>query len=275
MNIVTGYTGTPHITSSQDRAFNQGAIGADSYILSVGQELEPIIVSATEVRIQDGAVCHQGCVGVIDSGSYDSVTIGNGSQGMNRADLIVCRYTKDSGTNVEDLSLVCIQGTATSSTPSLPSYNVGSIQGGDSPVDMPLFRVNITGTSIDSVVQVADGVMTQAETDTLVGNTALNTTSQTITGALKEINDRVRSAPVGGKNIDSLTDTGVFYYNQSVDTGTFPSNTQYGLLINMRSSSTNFITQIARPNEPNTNFVIWARFKGTGTWGSWKSITFT
>lgn len=192
MNIVTGYTGSPHITSSQDRAGNQGAIGTGSYILNIGEKLDPMIVSANEVRLKDGAVCHQGCIGVIDSGSYDSVSIANGSQGMKRKDLIVCRYTKNSGTNVENLEIVCIQGTATSGTPSLPSYNSGNIQEGDSPVDMPLFAVNIDGTSITSVEQLASNVMTQAETDALLGNTSLPTASPTVTGAIGETYRRTR-----------------------------------------------------------------------------------
>lgn len=192
MNIVTGYTGSPHITSSQDRAENQGAIGTGSYILNVGEKLDPVIVSANEVRLKDGAVCHQGCVGVIDSGSYDSVAIANGSQGMKRKDLIVCRYTKDSGTNVEALTLVCIQGTATSGTPVLPSYNSGNIQTGDSPVDMPLFCVNIDGTAIASVEQLSSNVMTQAETDSLLGTSQLPTTSQTVTGSIGETYRRTR-----------------------------------------------------------------------------------
>ena len=191
MNIVTGYRGEAHITAAQDRAGNQGAIGTGSYIMNVGNKLQPVVQSANEVRIKDGAVCHQGCIGVIAAGSYEAVSIANGAQGMNRTDLIVCRYTKNAGTGVESLDIVCIQGTASSGTPETPSYNTGNIQNGDSPVDMPLFEVHVTGITIDSVTQVAQNVMTQAETDALIGAAQMGTTAQTIKGAIAELGEEI------------------------------------------------------------------------------------
>lgn len=166
MEIITGYRGEPHITSVQDRAINQGCFGEGSYILDVGSKLEPEIISVNEIRINDGVLSHQGCVASIASGTYDSLSISNGSQGMNRADLIVARYTRDSSTLIENMELVVIEGTPASGTPSLPVYNDGSIQAGDSPVDMPLFRVNLEGVNIDGVVQIAENVKTQKEIDT-------------------------------------------------------------------------------------------------------------
>ena len=50
MNIITGYTGEPHITSAQDRDGNQGAYGTGSYILNVGAKMAASIVSVNEIR---------------------------------------------------------------------------------------------------------------------------------------------------------------------------------------------------------------------------------
>ena len=163
MNIITGYTGTPHITSAQDRAAHQGIIGEGSYILNVGNRLAAEVISANEIRIRDGVLSHQGCFGIVESGTYDTLAIANGSQEMLRHDLIVCRYEKNTGTNVESLSLVVLQGAASDSSPADPAYNTGNIQNGDSPVDFPLYRVNIDGITIDSVDQLADGADSIAE----------------------------------------------------------------------------------------------------------------
>ena len=182
MNILTGYRGTPHITSAQDRAKNQGAFGEDSYILSVGQNLAAEIVSANEIRIRDGVLTHQGCVANIEQGAYDSLDISNGTQGMLRTDLIVARYTKNSETNVEDISLVVIEGEAAASSPVTPSYNDGDIQSGDTPVDMPLYKVNINGVTISSVDLIADTIWSLQS----IGDTALPTAAQTISGAIAE-----------------------------------------------------------------------------------------
>lgn len=180
MNILTGYRGEPHITSSQDRAQNQGAFGTGSYILDVGQELAAEIISANEIRIRDGVLSHQGCVANIEQGAYDSLEISNGSQGMLRRDLIVARYTKDAETNVEDLSLVVIEGTPASSNPSDPAYNHGDIQSGDSPVDMPLYRVNINGVAISSVTKIASVIMTQADASSQIGTLTDKTNLETL-----------------------------------------------------------------------------------------------
>lgn len=169
MNIITGYRGEPHITAAQDRAQNQGCFGEDSYILDVGSKLAATAYSATEIHVADGVLSHQGCVGVIDSGTYDVVEIDGGTQGYKRIDLIVCRYEKSSVTYEESLTIMAIKGTPTTgSTPSVPSYTSGDIQGGDLIVDMPLFEVLIEGVSISSITQVASGVMTQAELETAV-----------------------------------------------------------------------------------------------------------
>ena len=165
MNIITGYRGEAHITADQIRDQNQGCFGDGSYILDVGSKLEATAISATSVQLADGIISHQGCTASIPHGSTEAVTIGNGTQGMQRIDLIVARYTKDAGTGVEDMELAVIQGTPAASNPSTPSYNEGSIHAGDSPVDMPLFEVALDGISIDSVTQVASVVKTQAETD--------------------------------------------------------------------------------------------------------------
>lgn len=163
MNIITGYRGEPHITSAQDRAGNQGSYGTGSYVLDVGNKLAATISSSNEIRIADGAICHQGCLANIDAGTYDAVTINNGAQGVNRIDLIVARYTKDSVTGVESIDLVVIQGSSVSGTPSAPSYRTGNIQNGDSPVDMPLYQVRLTGVTLSSVTKVFNTVKTQAE----------------------------------------------------------------------------------------------------------------
>ena len=170
MNIITGYRGEPHITSAQDRAGNQGSYGTGSYVLNVGNKLAATIASANEIRIADGALCHQGCLANIDAGTYDSVAINNGTQGMNRIDRIVARYTKNAETNVESLDLVVIEGTAVSGTPSAPAYNTGNIQNGDSPVDMPLYQVRLTGVTVASVTKEFDYVRTQKELDTAVSS---------------------------------------------------------------------------------------------------------
>ena len=125
MNIITGHTGEPHVRPEQDCAVHQGLVGEGAYILREGNNLAAEVVSANEIRILDGVISHQGCLGVIEAGTYDTLAIANGTQGMLRKDLIVCRYTRSSG--IESLEFAVIQGTPAASNPQAPTYNEGEI----------------------------------------------------------------------------------------------------------------------------------------------------
>ena len=152
MNIITGYRAEPHITAQQDRDVNIGIFGASAKILKgVGSEMAATVISANEVEIADGALVAEGCTAEIQYGTTESLTIENGTQGEQRIDLIVARYTKNSGTGVEDMQLAVVKGTPAASNPAVPSYNTGTIADGDSPVDFPIYKVNLDGISITSV----------------------------------------------------------------------------------------------------------------------------
>lgn len=155
MEIITGYRSEGHVTSQQDRITNIGIFGSGTYIIgNVGSLMAASVISANEVQIADGLLIAEGCTAEIPRGTSESLTIENGSQGTKRKDLIVARYTRESGTKIESMELVVITGTPASSNPAAPSYNTGSITGGDTLVDFPLFTVNIDGITIESVTRL-------------------------------------------------------------------------------------------------------------------------
>ena len=82
MKIVTGHTGEPHITSNDVLSANQGIVGADYYVLDVGEKGRAELISNNEVRIYDGEFMMQGVHFRIEPGKYETVTIENGAQGM-------------------------------------------------------------------------------------------------------------------------------------------------------------------------------------------------
>lgn len=163
MEIVTGYVGRPHVTAEQDRAQNQGVFGVESYVLNVGQKMAAELQSNNEIRIRDGVLVHRGCTGVVKTGTYDPVTITNGTQGMKRIDLIVARYTKNAETNVENLAWKVIQGTPAASNPAIPSYIEGDIQAGDLISDMPMYEIHLDGITVSEVKAVFTALKTGAE----------------------------------------------------------------------------------------------------------------
>lgn len=199
MNIITGYRAEPHITAQQDRNVNMGIFGAGTHIVNIGSKMAATVVSANEITIADGLLVAEGCTAEIERGTSESLEIANGSQGMLRKDLIVARYTKASGTGVEDMQLAVITGTPAASNPALPSYNTGSIVQGDTLVDFPLYTVNLDGISIESVDRmveyaelaskvVVDGLVTQ------MGTATLNTTAKKVTNAINELLSSITGA---------------------------------------------------------------------------------
>lgn len=152
MEIITGYTGKPHVTSEQDRGVNIGVMGEGSYVLQTGMQLAAEVSSNNEIKIRDGVLMHQGCTASIKKNTYDSLT--NGSQGMKRIDLIVARYEKNQDNRTEGLDLKVIQGTPEESNPVVPEYTEGDIQAGDYVADMPMYQVIIDGLNITEVKKV-------------------------------------------------------------------------------------------------------------------------
>lgn len=151
MELVTGRKGVAHITSQQDRMKHQGTWGSGAYILQTGQMLEPQVQSSNEIRIPDGALMVQGALGCVKVNTYDPVTIQNGTQGMKRIDLICWQYTYDAEQDVESAEWVVIQGTPAESDPQQPAYTDGDIQQGDSPVQVPVFAVELDGINVTGV----------------------------------------------------------------------------------------------------------------------------
>ena len=161
MKIVSGRTGSPHVTSQQFRQMLEGIIGQGSYIITSGEKLKPELSSNNLLKIRSGMMAHHGCISCVDIGTYDEVTLTNGSQGMKRIDLIVNRYTRNAETEVENCSWKVIQGTPVASNPAVPAYTSGNLQNGDLVDECPAFEVHYDGinvTEVKSLLSVTDGL---------------------------------------------------------------------------------------------------------------------
>ena len=184
IKIVTGYTGTNHITSTDDRSRINGLVvgETDSVVraLDVGTKFNHSL-SGTTLTIGAGEGLAQGVHFRIPYGSYEQITLPAGSQGMNRIDIVGVMYTKNTGTGVESIELTSIKGTATSGTPQLPSYTFGDLYHGDTEGFFPMFIVRFSGTSIASVtrsIQDVTSMVDMASSITDVRSTASDNASK-------------------------------------------------------------------------------------------------
>nr|DAY89353.1 MAG TPA: hypothetical protein [Caudoviricetes sp.] len=186
MKIVSGRTGSPHVTSQQFRQMLEGIIGQGSYIITSGENLKPELSSNNLLKIRSGMMAHHGCISCVDIGTYDEVALTNGSQGMKRIDLIVNRYTRNAETEVENCSWKVIQGKPVASNPAVPAYTSGNLQNGDLVDECPAFEVHYDGinvTEVKSLLSVTDGLsglssnLTKANTKISALSTELATTN--------------------------------------------------------------------------------------------------
>ena len=256
MKIITGHKNEPHVTSQQERDMNIGLLGSGVHIMNVGAKMAATIVSANEITIADGLLIAEGCTATIERGTTESMAIENGAQGMQRIDLIVARYTKDSSSvkPIEDMQLAVITGTPAASSPAAPAYTSGSIANGDALVEFPLYRVNINGITIESVTRLV-GYAELASTSALesvrsslqnaitslsntlttvsnrVGTAALNTTAKNALAAINELLTK----------INTLT-TNLSTTNSNLSTTNTNLNTQKGRIDTLVSKTSGLVS---------------------------------
>lgn len=153
MHLITGHSGTAHISAADDGALNAAIMGDGSYVLDFGDRLAATMTTANSVTIGTGALVHQGRKAWCSTST--KLTIQSGAQSQKRNDLVVARYTKSG--DVEDMQLVVIKGNPVSyGSAADPSHNDGSVIDGATVSDFPLWRIPIDGITPGTPVRLFD-----------------------------------------------------------------------------------------------------------------------
>ena len=142
MHLITGHSGTAHISSEDDGALNAAIVGEGSYVFAFGDGFAATMTTANQVTVGTGALVHQGRKAW--SSSSTQLTVESGTQAQRRHDLVVARYTTVG--EVEDMQLAVIKGTPVSyGDPSDPDHEEGSVVDGATVSDFPLWRIPLDG----------------------------------------------------------------------------------------------------------------------------------
>lgn len=126
-HVVTGYQGTPHVSSADAGLFNAGVVGLERYVLGTGEILRRVVQS-NSVMIYPGDLVDQGRH--INLPEIATVHIENAPSGYQRRDHIAIRYDRDYD-GVETATVTVIQGTPAQDDPDYPTVSRGDIFGGD------------------------------------------------------------------------------------------------------------------------------------------------
>lgn len=193
--LMDGYAGGPHITEKQSGLANQAIIGEADYVLEGGQNAKAQVLTNNSIRIFDAVYSIQGRRDVIAANDYTDVTIANGSQGMNRNDIIVRRYQKNSSSEIESTEYAVIKGTPSTGAATDPSVTVGDIRTGAVLHEMKLYRVGLEGLNIVSVDQLFTVLPSMA------------TMQEDMTPSTETLKSGVRLQRMGKLRILNLVDT--------------------------------------------------------------------
>lgn len=203
LNLVTGRTGSAHVTSDNARAFNSQVFGTGTYLIDYGAKFAPTIVDNNTVRIGNGMLIHQGTQMGIDIDSYEDVTIENGSSGYNRNDLIVMRYTKNRDTQIESIALVVIKGTPSNTTAVDPTYTTSNILDGTGlSTDVPICRVRLSSLTITSVDNLIESNSTSVLTIQELTNLVTSFSASNVSGVKGQLEKNYRTGNVNLTPLD-------------------------------------------------------------------------
>ena len=156
VELVTGYAGKAHVSSSEDGARQAGTVGTGMYVLeTVDDPLKATLENANTVTIGPGDVLINGRHVQLTGSTTFAVPVG--AQGQQTRNLLVLRYgVAEDGT--EGVTAITLTGEPSASDPSDPALATGSILDGDSPVDMALYRVVTTGIESAQPVKLFETV---------------------------------------------------------------------------------------------------------------------
>ena len=255
--LMDGYAGGPHITEAQLGLAHQATFGPDDYVLEGGRESEAQVLTNNSIRIFDAVYCIQGRRDAIPASGYTDVTINNGTQGMNRNDIIVRRYKKDEVSEEESTEYAVIKGTPSSGEAVDPSVTTGDIRSGAVLHEMKLYRVKLTGLNIVEVEPLFNILKNQA------------TLQKEIAQSNKDLSDKV--AELNGKIADKMYRTKVLlqYYDSRWMYATINVGKQFAGTVPIVSmeyksgtATINAINISAEQVKDDGNVTIWAYGSG-------------
>lgn len=214
LNLVTGYKGRDHITAEQWADFNRGIFG-EAAILPVGNKMAVAIQTANQITVKDGVAVFDGREVYIGYGESENITIQSGTQGMQRRDIVVVKYTRNEETGVEEVAFEVVNGLPASSNPEDPVYQNTDIRTGVFVSQKPFCRVRINGTAIEGI----DMLVAEKKFKTVAFTGNYNDLSNrpalkavATSGSYNDLTNKPASLPakggdaatVGGKNTETL-----------------------------------------------------------------------
>lgn len=130
--------------------------------------------------------------------------------------------------------------------------------------------IRVVGSDNESYKQLVSDVAKKI-IETYAGS-SLAGSSQSVKSAIDSLNSKWgdKSSSLAVADLNTITESGLVLFGTS--TANAPVASAYGAVFVMRSTSTNYMMQLAFSNAA-TEKLYW-RKKYNGTWGTWKTVSF-
>ena len=144
-NIITGYTGTRHITPEMDASVFRNIFGTATVVLPDGDQCAGSMPDVNSFTVAGGSVSFQGYQVLV---TQETLSVDTCATGYNRIDLVALRFNHNTSTQIDSFTLEIIKGTETTGMATEPSYNTGTIADGANQADYILFKINLAGATV-------------------------------------------------------------------------------------------------------------------------------
>lgn len=167
IELVTGHSGSAHVSGADAGAMHAGICGSDSYVLGAVpsvtmSDANTLVIQPCDLMIEGRHVRLSGT---------NTLSIRSGAQTGKRNDLVYVRYTYDSSTGTESAKLGVKEGT-TATTASDPALdNPSSVLDGATIADVAICRV-----SLDALTPTATWLLPQLPTLKALGDSVSQST---------------------------------------------------------------------------------------------------
>lgn len=213
--IITAHTGVKHITSDDVAALNRAIIGSNDYLLSDNiDDFNAVMINADTVQMPEAEVVVQGThIRILNT---DKVQIEAGQNGLKRIDIVAICYSK-SEDGVESAELKVIKGEA-SAAPVEPLLVKSDIRNGGLYHEMPLFRVDINGVSVETVTNACETVKPLYNAFSMISGQSESI--KNLNNQVMQLEEKTKSIEANEKaiqkiNLHNLLWSGSYYMNEN------------------------------------------------------------
>jgi hypothetical protein len=208
LKIVTGRTGTPHVSSNQIQAFNRSLLG-DLAILDLGQHFDAVVRDANTIRIYDGCIVVQGIYAIIPHDEYEDILVEPVSVGNTRIDTIYLHYAKDMENDTESVEIDIAQGEEAVNNPVKPDIDAGGdTWEGTTDIRIPLYDVTVTSfeTTITAYEYMDVYSPTISDLQERIPETTVSGVKGDAESEYRSGNVNITPANIGLGNVDNTSD---------------------------------------------------------------------